>query len=444
MKLSKLIFWMLTLFLLVGTVFYVRDTEGPQLQLTPKSPMVTSSSSFELSLSDVSGLRYFSLTTLQAGERFVLLQQDFLPGTKEERIVFDLSGAGLSDGEVLLEVMASDRDIYQWGGMNQSVLQVNYQIDNTPPQIVPAPGIPYIAQGGSGIVFYTLDEETVSDGILAGESFFPGYPLGEGRVALLSVPWREWDDDFVFQYVARDPAGNQRLKRLPCRVSPRDFPEVQIRLPSASLAAKMDEFVGSAAVGDSAVERFLWVNNDLRQDNRQRLRELARHSAAEPLWQGGFLRQPRTARRGTFGERRTYSVDGVEIDRKDHLGIDLASVAQDAVIAANHGRVVFAGELGVYGNCVVVDHGLGLQTLYAHLSRATAEVGAVLKKGEVLGHTGVSGLAWCDHLHFGVLIAGQPVNPQEWWDAEWVESRINAPLRKARGASTGTNERVRE
>jgi murein DD-endopeptidase MepM/ murein hydrolase activator NlpD len=82
--------------------------------------------------------------------------------------------------------------------------------------------------------------------------------------------------------------------------------------------------------------------------------------------------------------------------------------------------VVWAGELGIYGNCVIVDHGLGISTLYGHLSNIDVKVGDSVEKGQTLGQSGQTGLAGGDHLHFAILLRGVYVDPVEWWDPKWV------------------------
>jgi len=114
-----------------------------------------------------------------------------------------------------------------------------------------------------------------------------------------------------------------------------------------------------------------------------------------------------------------------------HFGFDLASTKQSPVPAANKGTVVFAGPLTIYGNTVIVDHGLGLQTLYAHLSSLGVKVGDAVDKGGELGRTGTTGLAIGDHLHFEVLVNGVSVTPLEWWDAKWIRDHISQPLKAA-------------
>ena len=179
---------------------------------------------------------------------------------------------------------------------------------------------------------------------------------------------------------------------------------------------------------ENNLQLFLKVNRELRTQNRTTLQEIGAQTSSSPLWEGSFLRQPGAARRASFGTTRQYVYNQETVDTQTHLGIDLASVAQARVPAANDGQVVYADWLGIYGQVVIVDHGLGLQTLYAHLSHIGVSQGDAVQKGEVIGRTGATGLAGGDHLHFGVIISGIPVNPVEWWDRSWIENNIEDKL----------------
>ena len=171
----------------------------------------------------------------------------------------------------------------------------------------------------------------------------------------------------------------------------------------------------------------------MRRKNAERIASFSAQTSRELLW-GGVVFHPFTnsAVESAFADRRTYTYQGREVDRQVHLGFDLASVAQAPIVAANRGTVLFAGSLGIYGNTVIVDHGLGVQSLYAHLSSITVEAGASVDKAQPLGRSGITGLAGGDHLHFTMLVNGRMVNPVEWWDEHWIEDRILRKLREAR------------
>ena len=141
-------------------------------------------------------------------------------------------------------------------------------------------------------------------------------------------------------------------------------------------------------------------------------------------WQGVFMRLPRSATRAGFGDKRTYHYGGKRVDQQTHLGIDLASISNSPVPAANAGKVVYAQRLGIYGRTVVIDHGWGLFSMYAHLNSFEVKEGELVQKGDIIGSTGTSGLAGGDHLHFSVLVQGVFVNPLEWWDPTWIQNNI--------------------
>ena len=159
-------------------------------------------------------------------------------------------------------------------------------------------------------------------------------------------------------------------------------------------------------------------------------------------WQESFAQLGNTQVESRFADHRTYIFEGKEVDQQTHLGFDLASTQQAPVTAANRGVVVHAAYLGIYGNCVIVDHGLGVQSLYAHLSTMDVKDGDAVEKGQTLGRSGTTGLAGGDHLHFTMLVGGVQVNPVEWWDPHWMEDRVFRKIREAGGTAPGGGRTV--
>jgi murein DD-endopeptidase MepM/ murein hydrolase activator NlpD len=106
------------------------------------------------------------------------------------------------------------------------------------------------------------------------------------------------------------------------------------------------------------------------------------------------------------------------------MGIDLASLVNSPVPAANSGVVVFAEPLGIYGRTVIIDHGFGLFSMYSHLSFIAVKAGDSVSKGGNVGRTGSTGMAGGDHLHFSMLINDTFVNPVEWWDKKWIQNNV--------------------
>jgi murein DD-endopeptidase MepM/ murein hydrolase activator NlpD len=110
--------------------------------------------------------------------------------------------------------------------------------------------------------------------------------------------------------------------------------------------------------------------------------------------------------------------------------------ARVPVHAANDGKVLNASWLGIFGNCVILDHGMGVASLYGHLSSIDIKVGDSVAKGQVLGRSGMTGMAGGDHLHFTMLVGGHPVNPVEWWDAHWIADRVERKIGEAGAAGS--------
>jgi len=151
---------------------------------------------------------------------------------------------------------------------------------------------------------------------------------------------------------------------------------------------------------------------------------MSKNSAPEFLWHGPFVQLSNSKVEAYFADRRTYVYDGKPVDQQDHVGFDLSTVAHNPIQAGNDGKVILAEYFGIYGNAVVIDHGAGLLSLYGHMSEIDVKPGQMVKKQEIIGKSGSTGLAAGDHLHFGMFLQGVPVNPTEWWDEHWINDHV--------------------
>jgi murein DD-endopeptidase MepM/ murein hydrolase activator NlpD len=288
----------------------------------------------------------------------------------------------------------------------------------------------YINQGGTGCVSYTSNESLSSSGIRVGEAFFPGYPSGENRFLVFFPLPVGTPADIPFQGTAEDLAGNRSSAAFRPNIKIKTFKKDKIEITERFLADVLPYFKErDPSLAGTDLDVFLTVNREQRRKDADRIREICRTSAPKPLWSGPFLRLPNGKPMASFGEDRTYFRQGQEIDRQIHLGVDLASLAQSQVPAANAGKVVLAGPLGIYGETIILDHGCGLFSLYAHLSRLDVAEGTDVAKGDILGATGSTGMAGGDHLHFAMIVQGVFVDPIEWWDAHWIEDNVELKRR---------------
>ena len=109
-----------------------------------------------------------------------------------------------------------------------------------------------------------------------------------------------------------------------------------------------------------------------------------------------------------------YRIHPVYKTKKFHSGVDLAAPGGSNILAADGGKVISAGWNGGYGNCVVVDHGNGVSTLYAHASKLCVSKGQTVERGSVIAKVGTTGTSTGNHLHFEVLINGKTTDPMAY------------------------------
>ncbi len=431
MKSLKKLFILLVLGgIVAAAVFYFRDTKTPLVELTPGSGPISQQSKLLLNLNDAGmGLKSVRINVIQGDNIMPLLQRDFPAQTRVSDLELDLSGLKLQQGNLQIEVTATDQSIYHLGKGNSIRELYSLTYDTRPPVISILSKAHNFTKGGSGLVTYSLNEEVERTGVQFGEHFFPAYQQDSGTYAcLFAYPYNVREEDFVPRVMALDRAGNERQAGIYYRARDKKFRQRRINISDNFLAQKAPELEALAPNVTDPLEIFLYVNRDIREQNRRQLAELSRQTSPTPLWEGAFRRQPKAATQALFADSRTYYHQGKEIGKTVHWGHDLASIAQAEIIAENSGKVLWAEYMGIYGQCIVVDHGLGLQSLYAHMSQLNVQPGDMVGKGQVLGRSGATGMAGGDHLHLGMLVSGIPVQPIEWWDDNWLQNNIDGKL----------------
>ncbi|HVY81497.1 MAG TPA: M23 family metallopeptidase [Steroidobacteraceae bacterium] len=330
---------------------------------------------------------------------------------------------------------------------SQAVRDIDVRLN--PPAIAALSTFHYINLGGSEMVVYRVSPASATSGVRVGDYEYPGFPAAgagianaepELHVAFFALLWDQ-DPNTAITLFARDDVGNEAHAGFDYRVLPKTFRKSRITLDDRFLAKVVPPILQNTPElkvdnPSDLLGSFLRINGDLRQRNAEQITALARSTEPKILWHGAFKQLVNTAVEGSFADQRTYVYQGKDVDHQVHLGFDLASTAMAPVTAANSGKVVHAGWLGIYGNCVILDHGMGLQSLYAHLSSIGVKVGDAVSAGDTLGRSGSTGLAGGDHLHFTMLVGGHAVTPIDWWSAKWIEDRITRKLREA-GAAVG-------
>ena len=287
----------------------------------------------------------------------------------------------------------------------------------------------YINQGGSEFALLTPTGSWQEAGVRVGTATFrsfpePGKPSSESRSlpivgTLLPIPLR--------LSLPRNDAGTEATAHFWFKVFPKKFRARDLSIDDAFLEKVVNQ-IDPGGSGD-LVTRFLKINGELRRANNKTLSDLRLKTEARFLWTQSFLQLAGSQVESAFADLRTYIYKGKKIDQQVHLGFDLATTQHGPVLAANDGKVIWAAPLGIYGNCIVVDHGLGLQSIYGHLSEIAVKEGEMVSRGQQMGKSGSTGLAGGDHLHFSMQVDGVQVNPVEWWDDHWINDHIRSRLK---------------
>jgi murein DD-endopeptidase MepM/ murein hydrolase activator NlpD len=444
-----------------GAAWYLAGrSAGPVINIIEPSDAVGQNGELEVLLQtpDVK-LDQFDVVLEQQGRSQILysLQRDtrtplFQEGNERLRLVRAIGKRAipeLEEGRATLRVVAARPVLFGLRRI-ESIATRDFEVLLTPPSVTALSAFHYINLGGSEAVVYKVSNHTTASGVRVGSTEYLGYPASGAGIAHSDVGLRvaffglQWDQPpgTPITLFARDRVGNESQASFEFRVLPKTFRKGRIELDDRFLAKVVPPILQNSPrfrVDNPSdfLASYLKINRDLRRQNGETLAALARQTAPEMLWRGPFRQLVRSAVEGGFADQRTYFYNGKEVDRQVHLGFDLASTAMAPVNAANSGKVLHAKWLGIYGNCVVVDHGMGLQSLYAHLSSIAVKVGDSVKQGDLLGHSGSTGLAGGDHLHFTMLLGGAPVTPIDWWSPKWVQDRVIRKLREAEALGTG-------
>jgi murein DD-endopeptidase MepM/ murein hydrolase activator NlpD len=436
-----------------GAWFWAGTLPGPAVTIRQPGALVGQAGMLDMMVETPGGKLSRLEATLEQGDRrmSVYSQQDGLPapgsGEAADRL-YVMRPIGrrafpeLQSGKARIVVTAARPVLF---GIREASTTVTRDVEVRlePPRVEVLSTFHYINHGGSEFVVYRATPADVESGVRVGDKEYRGFPAkGVGipdpaaRVAFFALLFDQPLDARIAVF-ARDAAGNEAMAPLDSRVFPKPYRTSRIEVDDKFLnqvvpaiaAATPDEKIPT----DDLVKGFLQINGDLRRKNNQYLASLASKTDPEATFRDAFQQLGNSQVEARFADTRTYLYQGKEIDMQVHLGFDLAVTANVAVVASQRGTVVHAAYLGIYGNCVVLDHGLGVQSLYAHLSSIGVKVGDKVEKGQEIGRSGMTGLAGGDHLHFTMLVGGQQVTPVDWWSVQWMQDRVLRKIAAAGG-----------
>lgn len=425
------------------------EREAPQVRLVPDTGVI-GLGTLEIDVADLgAGLKSVTATLSAGGTEISLAAEQFDSPVAGKKIAVATSKlSGIKEGPAVLRVTARDASLWNLFRGNEAVVEKNLTIDITPPTVELIADDRYINFGGVGVIVYKSSEEASTSGVKIGDYFFPGFQgqiksHPDHYIALFAHAYNV-PADARGVLVVTDKAGNTREMRLAYELKDVKYRKSTIALSDNFLQKITPLLSDVGSRQGTPQEIFISINKGMRKQNEDKITEVTRKATPSLLWSGAFRQLSNSKVEANFADERTYTLNNAPVDNAFHLGYDLSVTKNYPVEAANSGNVAFTGDLGIYGNTVILDHGLGLFTLYSHLSAIDVKVGDAIKQRQIVGKTGETGLAAGDHLHYGVYLNGVAVLPVEWWDKKWIADNIEPKLEGKTGEAIAQEaERVK-
>jgi len=422
---------------IAGGAYFLRprfESVPPQITVSPNVD-IFGVAPLEIQVTDDgAGLRSVTATLSQGGTEHRLASEQFDGSVSEKKIAVALAKvSGVKEGPAVLRITARDASLWRFFKGNEAVLEKSITIDVTPPTLELIADDRYVNFGGVGVIVYKASADTATSGVKIGDYFFPGF---SGQIkdhpdhflALFAHPYNA-PPEARPTLVATDKAGNTRELRIAYELKNVRYKKSTLAISDSFLQNKVAPLLADATARQGTPkEVFVAVNKRLRKENEDRITAITTKVTPSMLWKDAFAQLSNSKVEANFADQRTYTYNGETIDTAYHLGYDLSVTKHYPVEASNSGTVAFTGDLGIYGNAVIIDHGLGLFSLYGHLSSIDVKAGDSVAKRQALGKTGETGLAAGDHLHFGIYLDGVAVLPVEWWDQKWIGENITPKL----------------
>ncbi len=421
----KVILLILVLVVIAPFVFLIARSATPQIEVNPQVTVVGEATPVTVRVQDPRGVRHMSSFVEQGGARYAASENAQATKTADSDWSFTVGAKStpqLHEGDAKFIIEATSNDFVHktahWEG--------NIRVVTRPPSITTDGEQHYLYQGMAELTTFSVAGGWTDAGVRVGDQKFRSWPVPggkSGRFSLFAFAWNMPASTPPVVY-ASNGTGSDVTSPLVAIFPKKEQPKYtthELQISDAFLQKVVGELDPNGK-GDP-VARFVKINSDMRHANNKTLSDLRLKTADHFLWSQPFARQ-HAAAESSFADLRKYIYQGKKIDQQVHLGYDLAGTQHMGVQASNDGRVVYAAPLGIYGNCIVVDHGYGLQTIYGHLSQINVHEGDMVKRGQVMGQSGMTGMAGGDHIHFAMQLDGVQIDPKEWWDPHWIKDHI--------------------
>lgn len=434
-----IVYLLILALIIVAIIYIIPEVEwhSPQVDIMIDSQYI-GLRPFDVEIKDKGkGLKEVSILLVNERGQIELINKIYQLPTNEDKITINLDpkAHGLKDGPAEIKVVAEDGSRLKLFSGNKTEVNRKVILDLEAPKVEVLTADQYINHGGSGLAIYKASEDSVKSGVKVGDYFFPGYKGyftdPNTYLAFFAFPFN-MPSDQKLTVISEDAAGNSKKVVFSHNLKGVVYKKSDITIENDFIKGKMASLLGSDSSEENDLKQiFIQVNRELRNKNDNTIKEIGSKSSDSIKWRGAFHQLSNSQVEANFADERTYYINGEPIDQQYHLGYDLAVTKRYPIEAANDGVVVFTGDLGIYGNSIIIDHGMGVMTLYGHVSSIDVKEGDSIKKSQIIGRTGETGLAVGDHLHYGVYINGVPVRPIEWWDEKWINDNIILKIKAA-------------
>ncbi|MFP4485401.1 MAG: M23 family metallopeptidase [Campylobacterales bacterium] len=427
--------FMLVLIVIITGIFFMSNSEefeqnppvidiDQSIQWNGKEPIV-------VSFSDDSGIKNYKISALDGDKVLTTINENLQNSTKSLSVDVDLRRWQNISNDLKLEISVTDSSKGNMLSGNTQTQTVDVIIDRKKPILSIIDRSYGITKGGSAIIIFKAQDDNLKDIKIEanGREFMPQKFLDDNHYISL-VAWSIHDNGFKVTISATDKAGNKAITPVNFFLKDKQYKTSNITIKESFIEGKITTLLEETG-GDTSLpllQRFKLVNEEMRKQNYKTIEEVTskidknyvvknfQFNPINPLKNGAAV--------SSFGTYRSYQYNGQKISDSYHMGLDLASTQNADLYSDNSSYVSFAGFNGIYGNTIILYHGLGLSTLYSHCSQMYVDQGENIPKDTLIGKTGITGLALGDHLHFGVIVQGVEVRPEEWMDSKWLSDNI--------------------
>jgi murein DD-endopeptidase MepM/ murein hydrolase activator NlpD len=400
-----------------------------------------------IKVKDNSGIKRALIQISDGEHNITLVNNKYQDNNKELEfnITFPKTGFYSKKNQYILSIEVIDRSFWNFFMGNKAEKSSLITVDTKQPNIYMIANSYKITKGGSAAVVFKAEDENLKE-VYVQTNFgkiFKAAPLNDKGYYVVVIAWPVNEKSFSAEVTAKDFAGNIGKSKIKYFLQDKTYRVSKIQLTDNFLnnlvSPLAEEFAYEETKELSPIDRFKYINEKIRTESVSTIQETTSF-----VNNNGFFKKIRPfspLRNGAvvagFGDFRVYEYEKNPISQSYHWGLDMASTAEADIVLSNSGKVAFAGENGIYGKMILINHGLGVYSLYAHCSNLFVSEGEEVVSGQLIGKTGKTGFVFGDHLHFGVVVQGVEVRPEEWLDEKWLNENIFDLISKANKTISG-------